>query len=90
MDLEIPIAFTAAMSCVVSNRLLLNIRGFQNTGDNNGSVQPPTSERRNMHVRDRSSRIERGDVEVGKCSGGDLGIYELQTLRTVQTWPQSA
>ena len=84
-DVEIPIGFTVAMSCVMCNRLLLNLRGSKHgrlRRNASASAQAYGSRAKSQaHLTSAEDCVDvetEGPVEVG------LGEYELHKLRTLK------
>jgi len=90
-DVEIPIGFTVAMSCVCCNRLLLNLRGSEHgrQGRNiSASVQGHGGSRKSQtHLsiaEDRVGSLANSETEDIDADGDGLGEYELHKLRTLK------
>jgi len=82
-DLEIPIGFTVAMSCVMCNRLLLNLRGSKHgrIRRNNSALGQGGSKKSQAHLSIVGGHVgleTEGSVAVG------LSEYELHKLRTLK------
>ena len=72
--MEVPIGFTLAISCVLANRVLLNVR---EAGTTMGKVA--TSSRKPMNAR---SNTTLGDMSF--CSPGTLSQFEMGQLREMK------
>ena len=70
--LEVPIGFTLAMSCVLANRVVLNVRRAGQVVNLTDSRKPMTGQEHNEH--DGSS-----------CSRGALSRHEMVQLRSMRS-----
>ncbi|KLO12767.1 hypothetical protein SCHPADRAFT_400011 [Schizopora paradoxa] len=85
-DLEIPIGFTVAMSCVMCNRLLLNLRGskhgqLRRNASGTGNGHGGGTSKSQAHLTSAGDRV---DVPTEEIIEVDLGEYELHKLRTLK------
>jgi hypothetical protein len=71
--LEVPIGFTIAMSCVLANRVLLNVREA-------GSAMSTVSESR----KPINHRSDKSLVDMSFCSPGTLSQFEMGHLRSMR------
>lgn len=80
--IEIPIGFTVALASVITNRLLLNLRGTQTR---NASDDQDAS---SSNARARSASVSRirniGVTTIEDEQGRALAVYELDTLRSLK------
>jgi hypothetical protein len=64
--MDVPVGFTLAMSCVLANRVLLNVK------EAGRAVRKLTTSRRSMNTR-RNTNL--GDMSF--CSPGTLSLFEM-------------
>jgi len=73
--LGVPIGFSLAMSCVLANRVVLNVR--QINRDLNLSKQP-------LRTSQKGDEDQCGPYNSSFCSPGELSQFEMQRLRTMR------
>jgi len=66
--LEVPVGFSVAMSCVLANRVVLNVREISREEIPEFSSQKPIV----------------NDYDASFCSPGSLTMFEMEQLRTMR------
>jgi len=76
--LEVPIGFSVALSCVMGNRVILNVRGVNKDLERPRSSEKPTI--RSWHA---TGRIRSIVVVPGQATLSDIEMAQLRSLRAV-------
>ncbi|KAF9041546.1 hypothetical protein BJ165DRAFT_1489694, partial [Panaeolus papilionaceus] len=78
--LEVPIGFTVAMSCVLANRTMFNVRQVSRTINSQAHVSQTSMSRR---YTDRHPTVD-GDITIHSQGAINLNTYDLNRLRTLR------
>jgi len=83
LEVEIPIGFAVALSCVMSNRLCLNVRGMVREDATSITTSPPRLPDTSAAVHSQTASAQRsGVITVG--SGSRLTEFEMLELRSMR------
>ncbi|EMD36599.1 hypothetical protein CERSUDRAFT_84781 [Gelatoporia subvermispora B] len=90
LEVEIPIGFAVALSCVMSNRLCLNVRGMVREEVTSISTSRPRRQDVSVVTIPRPAGTQRSTHTVTVGSGSQLTEFEMLELRSMRADPVSS